>query len=205
MENISRKYPILDLEVDYKNRYTHEDFEKHAKITKSLGNYEKWKNGINYETNRKIKVGGKTHQNLGYDNFYIKHDLFTKLDGIDVDLYIRETDEIKKKVQERNKEIQERNKEINDTICKINLLENWEEYVTFEENKYGIPNVYNNIHRENNCLGSFVKDSYDSCNCRTCENWGGCSNPKGTQYYKCVKCGYKHSITIEFSNNHYFN
>lgn len=196
MDNIIRTYPILDDERIFKDRYTKKDFEEHAYITKSVGNYEKWKNGINYITNRKIIVGGKTHQSIGYKNFYIKNALFTKLDGIDTEVYIRDTEGINQKIQKRNKEVQE-------TICKINLLETWEEYVIFEEQKFGIPNVYNNTHRENDCLGSFVEYSYDSCNCRTCENWGGCSNPKGTQCYKCVKCNYKHSITIEYSKNPY--
>ena len=195
MENIKRNYPILSNKADYERRYTQEDFEKHAMITKSIENYDKWMIGINFETNRKIKVGGKTHQNVGSNNFYIKGMIFTKLDGINANLYIRKTDKIKRRVQERNKEV-------NDTICKINLLETWEEYVTFEENNYGIPHVYNNTHRENNCLGSFVKDSYEYCSCSTCENWNGCSNPRDKQYYKCVKCGYIH-LTIVYSRSKY--
>ena len=86
----------------------------------------------------------------------------------------------------------------------MDSLETWEEYILFEGHNYGISNVYNNTHRENNCMGFLVKDYYDNCNCRTCENWGGCSSPKGTQYYSCVNCDYKHSVVIEHSNNHYF-
>ena len=68
--NIMRKYPTTK---ERASRYNKEDFEKYKEITKSMENYEKWKIGINHKTNRKIKIGGKTHEQLGYENFYIKH------------------------------------------------------------------------------------------------------------------------------------
>ena len=115
--------------------------------------------------------------------------LFTKLDGINIELYIEETEKIKK-------EIEDYNSKIDDIICKINLLEKWEEYILFEGTKYGIPYVYENIHRENYCLGLITEDYYEGCSCHCCEDWGGCSNPSGTQYYKCVKCDYKSRYRI---------
>ena len=76
---------------------------------------------------------------------------------------------------------------------KIQKLEDWNDFVEFEGKYYGIVKVYNNIHRENNCLGEmvFYKEEYKRCNCNSCENWlYGCSNPRGTylRYYKCNKC-----------------
>ena len=41
-------------------------------------NYKIWKNGINYTTNRKIKIDMKIHHNLGY-NFKINSTLFEEL------------------------------------------------------------------------------------------------------------------------------
>ena len=31
---------------------------------------------------------------------------------------------------------------------------------------------------------------------------GGCSNPTGTQYYKCEKCDYKYGESINYSKNY---
>jgi hypothetical protein len=74
----------------------------------------------------------------------------------------------------------------------------WNDYIIFEEKKYGIPHIYKNIHRENNCFGLIQEDYYVSCECHCCTDWGGCSNPTGTQYYKCSKCNYTYS---EIKNN----
>ena len=190
--NIIHKYPTQKDGRIYKIRYNKDDFEKYIKISKSIENYEKWKIGINFKTNRKIKIGGKTHRQLGYEYFYIKQGtttsftyiLFNKLDGINIELYIEETEKIKKEIEDYNLKVDE-------IICKINLLEKWEEYILFEGIKYGIPYVYKNIHRENNCLGLIIKDYHKECTCNLCEDWGGCGKSSGTQYYKCVKCDYK--------------
>lgn len=201
MENtVMHKYPSKRI---YEDRYTEEDFDKYKEITKSIENYNKWKIGINHKTNRKIKIGGKIHKHLGYENFYIKHGtshsysyvLFTELDDINIELYIEETKKLKKEVEEYNSKV-------NKIIEQINLLEKWEDYVVFEEIKYGIPYVYKNIHRENNCFGLVVEDYSEGCRCHCCEDWGGCSNPVGTQYYKCEKCDYKYGESIYYSKNY---
>ena len=88
--NIIRKYPAIRYES---RRYDVQDFEKYKEITKSIESYEKWKIGINYRTNRKITIGGKTHQQLGYD-FYIKGDLFNKLHGINIELYLAQSEKL---------------------------------------------------------------------------------------------------------------
>ena len=201
-DNIMRKYPQIKDERFYKNRYKKEDFEKYKEIIKSIENYDKWKIGINYKTNRKIKIGGETHKELGYKNFYIKqyrsentysYIVFTELDGINIELYLQETEKLKKETQDYNSKIY-------DIICKINLLENWEQYIVFEGIKYGIPYVYKDIHRENNCFGIIKKDYYESCSCHCCEYWGGCSDRTGNQYYKCEKCNYNYSELINHNN-----
>ena len=66
-----------------------------------------------------------------------------------------------------------------------------DDYVLFEGIKYGIPNVFENIHREKDCNGLLKDSFYESCSCSACENWYGCSSPTGTQHYKCNKCDYK--------------
>lgn len=197
--NIIRKYPTIKDTNLYKDRYNKEHFEKYKEIKESIENYEKWKIGINYKTNRKIKIGGKTHSQLGYEIFYIKvgnsHIIFTDLDDINIEVYIQETEKLKK-------EIENYNLLVYNAINKINLLEKWEEYTVFEGMKYGIHNVYEDIHRSNDCFGLIIEDYFESCNCNCCENWGGCSNSSGTQYYKCKKCDFKYFESINYFKNY---
>uniref|UniRef100_A0A6C0JF32 Uncharacterized protein n=1 Tax=viral metagenome TaxID=1070528 RepID=A0A6C0JF32_9ZZZZ len=193
-DKIIRKYPELRYEED---RYNKEDFERYEEITKRIDNYEKWKIGINYKTNRKIKIGGKTHEQFGYENFYIKRGtsysysyvLFTKLDNINIELYIQETEKLKKEIQEYNSQIYE-------IISKINKLDKWSDFIEFEGKKYGIVGkVLNNIHRENDCNGimEFYKnEEYECKGCRDGMAFNGsyscgCSNK---EIYKCNKCDY---------------
>ena len=195
-DNIIRKYPTIKDERLYKDRYNKEEFEKYKEITKSIENYEKWKIGINYKTNRKIKIGGKKHIQFGYENFYIKHGtlydcysyiLFTKLDGINIDLYIQDTEKLKE-------EILSHNAKINELICKINKLEKWNDFVEFEGIKYGIQKIYNNIHRGDDCNGNINKTEVCVRECRECRGTTSFTEPCRCEYktnIECVKCGYK--------------
>ena len=180
--------------------------------------YIKWISGINYKskTKNKIKIGGNLHIKLGHKfilqhiinyrkycvgdlNYYSYSNnniLFNHIDSIDWDTYFLETEQIYNNINnenmiinENNKKVIEYNNNINEVIKKINKLENWDEFIEFQEKKYGISYIYNNIHRENNCFGLIKKDYYKECSCSTCENWNGC-NRGGTQYYKCENCDY---------------
>ena len=42
--------------------------------------------------------------------------------------------------------------------------------------------------KSDKCFCVFVKTRYESCGCSSCENWGGCNNPIGKQYYQCKMC-----------------
>lgn len=197
--NIVREYPTIKDNKLYKDRYQKEHFEKYKQIKESIENYEKWKVGINFNTNRKIKIGGKIHKKLGYEHFYIKFGnsciKFTNLDDINIEVYIQETEKLKE-------EIDNYNLYVYNIINQINLLEKWEDYILFEGIKYGIPYVYKNIHRGNNCFGIMIEDYVESCNCHLCEDWGGCSNSSGTQYYKCKKCDFKYFESISYFKNY---
>tara|TARA_Y100000389_G_C17302060_1_gene433475 strand:- start:108 stop:689 length:582 start_codon:yes stop_codon:yes gene_type:complete len=183
-DNILHKYPILKDERLFTDRYTKENFEKYTQI--NLENYEKWKIGINFKTNRKIKIGGKTHIRLGYENFYIKGFLFTKLNDINIELYIQETERLKNEILSYNLKVPE-------IICKINKLEKWSDFVEFEGIKYGIQKVYNDIHRENDCNGNINKEIV-CWECRWCRGSASFIEPCRCSYttnIECVKCGYK--------------
>ena len=181
---IIRTYPNKRDDKTYKNRYCSADFTNYKLMLNAPQNYELWKSGINYKTNRKIKIGSKIHNQLR-NEFYVYNSnlLLTVLDGIDSELYIQETDKL-------IKEIFDYNAQIDIIINKINLLEKWEDYIEFDGIKYGIPYIYDNIHRENDCFGIIKEECYyKTCSCSTCENWSGCGkNMKPYYKYKCLKC-----------------
>ena len=184
--DIIREYPAIRYES---RRYDVQDFEKYKEITKSIESYEKWKIGINYRTNRKITIGGKTHQQLGYD-FYIKGDLFNKLHGINIELYLAQSEKLKK-------EILDYNSQVHSIICRINLLEKWNHFVEFEGVKYGIQKIYNKIHRENDCNGDINDTDVSVEECRECRGTTSFTEPCRCVYkqnIQCVKCGYKGEI-----------
>ena len=192
--SILREYPKFMDEGIYKYRYSKEDFERYKKNINSIQNYEKWKNGINYKTIRKIKIGGKLHKKLGYDDFYIKkYNLysysyvpFTELDGIDIDLYIKETDKLKNETLLYNSTVM-------DIINKIVNLEKWDHCIEFEGVKYGIHKIHNNIHRENDCNGNVIESTICIRECRDCRGTNSFIEPcscKYETYLECLKCKY---------------
>ncbi len=61
MRPILHTYPGKKDTDAYTRRYTAEDFDNYDRIATVPENYDKWQNGINYKTNRKIKIGGRTH------------------------------------------------------------------------------------------------------------------------------------------------
>ena len=208
---IIRNYPSMKHEKPYDMaRYTKGDFERHEEIAKSREDYEKWKGGINHttKTKRKIKIGGNLHRQLGHDYFSINRGnssvLFTELDGINVELYMQETNELKKAIEDYNLQVRDYNLRVSEAIRQINALESWEEFIEFEGLKYGIPHEYKGVHRENNCLGLITedRDRYEGCTCHCCEDWGGCSNPTGRKYYQCNGCGYNYTKKVDLSKNY---
>lgn len=196
---ILRQSPPRKDERAYTDRYTRHDFERYKEITQNLENFEKWKLGINPSTNRKIKIGGLKHQEIE-SAFTIYHGrtsffLFTKLDGLNMDLYMDETENIKQAIDKYNANVSA-------VIREIHALQRWDDYVAFEGGHYGIPSVHADIHRENDCMGVVVETHYERCRCHSCEDWGGCSNPTGTQHYACEKCGYRYKTERTFSRNY---
>lgn len=195
---ILRRSPPRKDERAYEDRYTRHDFERYKEITQNLEAVEKWKLGINPSTNRKIKIGGRTHQQIGsaftiYRGTSSFH--FTKLDGLNMELYMDETKNIKEAIDAANAKVHAATRE-------IHALQRWDDYVAFEGSHYGIPPVHANVHRETDCMGVVVESHYEGCRCRSCEDWGGCSNPTGTQHYACEKCGYQYKIERTSSRNH---
>lgn len=191
MEEINREFPLYQKLLSYPFRYKKDIFIKYNELLKNeqlQNDYKKWKLGINYTTNRKITIRGKIHNKLK-NKFEIENGIFfSDIEDINFEKYVYETNCLYIKIDDENIEIKKYNDEVTNIVEKIKKLNSWEEYIIFEEKKYGIPKVYNNIHRENNCFGNMTCERQE-CTCSTCENWRGCGS-KGTKYYKCNLCNY---------------
>jgi len=93
---IERQYPTKKQEKVYPERYDNSVFEKLNEMntdTELQNDYKKWKDGINYKTNRKIKIGGKINRELK-EKFMIhscKGILFDTLNNINANEYLQET------------------------------------------------------------------------------------------------------------------
>lgn len=151
-EEIIRTYPTKKKHIVAPMRYSVEILEKTRKMNNDqelLREYEKWINGINYLTDRKIKMRGKTHRTIGekfmindfqkFGHIEICHSFpFTDLKDIDIEKYSNETECIKNGIEKQNKEIDEYNLEVEQCIKAIDALQNWDDFICFDGKKYGM-------------------------------------------------------------------
>ena len=191
---IIRHFPMIRR---YPYRYTNDAFDKSHEMYNDpvlTNRYNKWKEGINPRTNRKIKIGGKTYDSIK-DDFIISFNshgtwlrvFYLKLMEIDQEKYKEETIQL-------NHETDKANDLISSTIEQMNHLERWNDYVEFDGMKYGLQKVLNDVHRENDCFGQMEYDREKDYECRGCRN-----NQVGPYQClchtftinKCNKCGYE--------------
>lgn len=232
IENIEYPKRTLKKDIEnIKNKSKKPEFIDDYNKWKSGKNYlSKSKNKIKIDGSKHIKIGEKFHLvhyikfikiNINHRKYYyeIKKILFNEIDDIninwekyflettkiynDIDIKNKEIDKQNEIINKKNKEINNYNNNVCEIILKIKKLIKWDDYIIFKGEKYGIPTVFERIHRENDCNGLLEESFYESCKCRTCENWLGCSSPTGTQYYKCNKCSYKNYYEeIKHYKNH---
>src|SRR5262245_5704669 len=114
--DIIRHYPEYKKCIEYPERYSDKVFAKYKELKNDIeiqNRFEKWKQGINYNTNRKIKIGGEIHNtikrqfiiNCNWHNDII----FDQLDNIKINAYLNETTLINKEIDDVNKEIRNYN------------------------------------------------------------------------------------------------
>jgi len=161
--SIIRKNPEYKNKYNNPNRFYESDFETFNKMIADvdlMNNYKKWKEGINYKTDRKIKLKGDTHKKL--DCFYQYKGGFGRVyidDMININQedYLKETIEIAKDIRGKNDEIDKYNDIVKSIIAKIKNLEKWDEFIEFECKCYGTDDkVKNDIHIENACSGEMI-------------------------------------------------
>lgn len=167
-----------------------------------LNGFKQWFQGINPMTNRKIKIGGRTHidvgfelgfekshSNAGFEQCYLVYKEIMGMTKEEIEFYKNTTSELIKKWESECIPIDEYNNKIYKINKDINNLKKWDDYVLFNEKKYGVPRVNDNgIHMENDCRGT-IKYEYEQCTCHSCEDWGGKNCTQGSiTSYKCDKC-----------------
>lgn len=197
MSYIQRYYPSKKTIQSYPNRRTNADFETAESMRTNVNlqnDFSKWKDGINYITNRTIKKGLKLHNELKY-KFIVKGDLFDTYNNKDE--YLNETKRLHTAIDRKNNITEKYNKLVDAIIIKINNLKCWWDFVPFEGMCYGLPHkVLDNIHRVEDCFGEMLfthkKESIREGNCRpfmicpdTITIW---------RVYKCVKCNSEHDV-----------
>ena len=204
MTEIIRKYPKYKNSVRLPDRYTDKDFEKMNNMINDkelLDKYEKWKNGINYNTKRKISINGLVHKKIdcfyiiisGFGNIYID-DMKKIIKEINKEDYLNETIKIERENTLENKKIDDYNDNIKKLINDINNLENWKDFIEFEGKCYGlVEKVRNKIHIEDDCKGEiiFIEKDYKY----KCIDKPFCYTPDKKYEYdisKCNKCNYIH-------------
>lgn len=193
----------------YSKRHSSKIFEVVHEMNSSAlfqEKYKKWNDGINFLTNRKIKIAGKTHKSLEafiFPSPINSCDRYKMFNDIDRLSYEEETERIKQKHKILNSKIEADNlllKEYNDevacVITQIKLLDKWEDSIEFEGQSYGIPEVYEMRHRYKNCNGTMLLEREIHHRCGKCEDgmWGcggGCESWK--KVYKCSNCGFEYS------------
>ena len=160
--NIIRTYPNYKNKLKKPNRFNTEHFETFNKMIDDkdlMSNYQKWKLGINYKTNRKIKIDGDTHKKIDCFHKYIFGDSIYIDDVININQgdYLKETFEMEKDIANKNEEIKRYNDIVKSVIDKIKNLDKWDDFIEFEGKYYGLVNkVRNNIHIENSCNGEMI-------------------------------------------------
>jgi hypothetical protein len=217
-DTICRHFPVCDIKpLQYKlekptifeSRLNKSDFDKYNNEIAVDPGYLKLCTGVNPLTNKKIKIGGDTYNRV-LKNYTIKNYKPSVIKAIIMSEYLDETDRMisdniayneingyktkqyNELVDIVNAKYTKYNEECIFVIEKIKKLETWDSFIEFNGLKYGIPSIYENIHRENDCMGIISKE-YDLCKCFECTHTGSCLEP-----IKCViKCSKCQSVKFE--------
>ena len=187
----SFKFSEEDIEKYFKSEEVIKDME--LKIKRDTEFLEK---GINYITRRKIKIHGRTYDNISRI-IWLRNSKLQKckeISKLNKKVYLKELRIELEKIDEYNKKVER----IIEDVKKLK----WDEFIELDGEKYGIPEVYNMIHRENNCLGKMIEKGrcVIEYECSHCKNWYGYSGTchcynKIIISYKCDKCGYERKIS----------
>ena len=128
------------------------EFTQHADFHKfCLWAFEK----INPDTNRKLSEHGLVYKNIGYNTKYqnLSWNFLKTIDTTDREKYRQDTDDIIEEYKAEVEKKKNRNNQILEIRKQICNLSKWDEFVIFENTRYGCQKFHNNTHYHNNCLG----------------------------------------------------
>lgn len=212
---IIHDYPSYKSEITYPKRHTKYTFKKYNQLvnnTELMDIYDKLDKGINYKTNRKIKIKGDTYYKIIANLFMIENIFFKNFEHINQNEYMNETIIIKNKINNENKIIEKYNNVLPHIHNKIDNLKKWNDFIEFEGNKYGMPHIVNNnIHYDNDCFGTMIFSEQIERECKGCRdgimfNGNYKCNCFLKKIYKCNKCNFmfndKHNkYCLDVNNN----
>lgn len=195
MTEISRYPPVLKSHPFPESRISDlrlDEINKLRNNVAAMENFTTLMNGFNFETNRKINIGGRVFEKI-YDKHFQKAFRSMKEEAIrnlDIDEYKKQNIVAKNEWLAQCKIIDDYNDKVKKIKIQIESLTNWNDYITFENKKYGIYRFHNNIHYENNCNGVSTRvEDYVSCECSSCRSWFGCGRGPNLEYkHECTKC-----------------
>jgi len=201
MSDIIRTKPQTINYVEYPKRHSSEKLQELNEMVNNVelkNMYDNWNLGINIITGRKIKIGGAVHKRIKYkfQLFDICNNVF-EYPLIDIDKYLSDSDRINKQISIENKSIKDYNEEVYICNSKVKLLTDWNDFVEFDNKKYGLPYIDKDVHLYNNCYGKINKIN------STCESKMGNCRPFMnepdidyiTETYECSKCLYTYIRT----------
>lgn len=189
MSDINRQFPSEKIAFVKPSRFKSSDFNICSQIVNN-DRFKKLESGINYKTGRKIKIHGKTYKEIR-NELCRTNSRIIELKTINRENYLFETKRIYEEIDRKNEEVKNYNIVVRGVIEEIKRLENWNDYVIFNGQKYGISDIHNNIHRTNDCFGEInTTTECEQCRCHACENWWhGCGDRWIHRDIKqCKKC-----------------
>jgi len=167
-----RRHDICAIQTRSKpHRYSETMFSRNISILGSV-EYGKWLSGVNPTTGRKLKIDGRTHRKVGQDmNFDTIHIFKNNINQKNWEDYNAETLLIYNEIERKNIEIKKQNIIIEDLNVKRRCLPKWDSYIVYNDVKYGVNHIVNDIHRFRDCLGSVKVTHTTTEECGKCD-WG---------------------------------
>lgn len=196
--NIIRScYPQIQSKFPYPIRYDDviKAYIKMINDKEFMNNYRQLKSGINFKTGETILKNGKIYKKLlnelskQYNIILLK-----ELKRVNVEGYLKESKRIREEIDEKNREIISYNEKVESVIDQIKKLKKWNDYVIFNGDKYGVPKIFEGIHRENDCFGNIIHLKNENCNCQFCEELRKYGEKTNYSFRYCDKCNYLEEI-----------
>lgn len=196
---ICRVRPTYCRNRGYPTRFSPEQFELYIQKvadTQFQEDLRLWEAGVNYETRRKIKIGGPTHKSLS-NKFTLYKAIQSIIESIGESAYNDETLRIRHEIDTHNAEAKAKQIEWEELGPRFGRLRSWYEFVEFDGQRYNFtPKIDNhNVHRENDCFGNMQIHRKEEHECRNCAGRSSFYSPhcscSSLTVWMCDKCDFE--------------